>query len=96
LKRTSKEPASTPKAARNAMRTTIKASDARCESRSAIHELNCTETSRQRRLVQRDVPLRTPRRGSGKSEPISEEIHLISNSLRQPPPAAPAKNGFGV
>ena len=29
---------------------------------------SCTKYSRQRRRVQRDLPLRTPRRGSGKSE----------------------------
>jgi hypothetical protein len=29
---------------------------------------NCTKYSRQRRHVQRDLPLRTPQRGSGKSE----------------------------
>jgi hypothetical protein len=30
---------------------------------------NCTKNSRQRRLVREDLPLRTPRRGSGKSKP---------------------------
>ena len=33
----------------------------------------CTKYSRQRRHVQRDLPLRTPQRGSGKSEQSREE-----------------------
>jgi hypothetical protein len=54
-----------------------------------------TKNSRQRRLVREDLPLRTPRRGSGKSGPISEEKDL---SIELPTPAsatAPAKDGFG-
>ena len=36
---------------------------------SAIsRDWNCTKYSRQRRHVQRDLPLKTPQRGSGKSE----------------------------
>ena len=55
-----------------------------------------TKNSRQRRLVREDLPLRTPRRGSGKSGPISEERDL---SIKLPTPAsatAPAKDGFGT
>jgi hypothetical protein len=54
-----------------------------------------TKNSRQRRLVREDLPLRTPRRGSGKSKPISEEMNL---DMELPAPAsatAPAKDGFG-
>jgi hypothetical protein len=60
---------------------------------------NCTKYSRQRRHVQRDLPLRTPQRGSGKSEQsqggASGPDMGTTTSLRQPPPAAPAKDGFG-
>src|SRR5580658_4075806 len=46
-----------------------------------------------------DLPLRTPQRGSGKSEQSQRgesgpDIGTIT-SLRQPPPAAPAKDGSG-
>ena len=34
----------------------------------AQRDWNCTKYSRQRRHVQGDLPLRTPQRGSGKSE----------------------------
>ena len=34
-----------------------------------LRDWSCTKNSRQRRLVREDLPLRTPRRGSGKSEP---------------------------
>ena len=58
-----------------------------------------TKNSRQRRLAREDLPLRTPRRGSGKSKPSQQgtsgpDIETIA-SLRQPPPAARAKDGFG-
>jgi len=60
---------------------------------------NCKKCSRQRRHVQRDLPLRTPQRGSGKSEQsqlrASGAGRWDDASLRQPPPAAPAKDGFG-
>jgi hypothetical protein len=60
---------------------------------------NCTKYSRQRRHVQRDLPLRTPQRASGKSERsqggASGPDIGTTTSLRQPPPAAPAKDGFG-
>ncbi len=69
------------------------------DSFPAPKDRNCTKYSRQRRHVQRDLPLRTPQRGSGKSEQSrlrasGPDIGTIT-SLRQPPPAAPAKNGFG-
>jgi hypothetical protein len=54
-----------------------------------------TKNSRQRRLVHGDLPLRTPRRGSGKSGRISEERDL---SIELPTPASASgsgKNGFG-
>ena len=46
-----------------------------------------------------DLPLKTPQRGSGKSEQLQggesgPDFGTIT-SLRQPPPAAPAKDGFG-
>jgi hypothetical protein len=46
-----------------------------------------------------DLPLKTPQRGSGKSEQSQcgesgPDIGIIT-SLRQPPPAAPAKDGLG-
>src|ERR1035438_9382265 len=44
------------------------------------------ENSRQRRHVRADLPLRAPRRGSGKYETIP---------FHPPPPAAPVKHGFG-
>jgi hypothetical protein len=59
---------------------------------------DCTKNSRQRRHVQRDLPLKTPQRGSGKSEPSVGNVRAgqwNDASLRQPPPAAPAKDGFG-
>jgi hypothetical protein len=54
-----------------------------------------TKNSRQRRLVRGDLPLRTPRRGCGKSKLISEEMDW---DMELPAPAsatAPAKDGFG-
>src|ERR1035437_307218 len=44
------------------------------------------ENSRQRRHVRADLPLRAPRRGSGKYETIP---------FHPPPPEAPVKHGFG-
>ena len=66
---------------------------------SAQKGWNRTKNSRQRRLVREDLPLRAPRRGCGKSEQYLQgmsgpDIGTIA-SLRQPPPAAPAKDGFG-
>src|ERR1039458_392390 len=44
------------------------------------------ENSRQRRHMRADLPLRAPRRGSGKYETIP---------FHPPPPAAPVKHDFG-
>ena len=55
----------------------------------------CTNNSRQRRPVQWDLPPRAPQRGSGKSEPISEEMNYILDSLRQPPPRLRPKTASG-
>jgi hypothetical protein len=38
---------------------------------SEQRDWSCTRNSRQRRHVQRDLPLKTPQRGSGKSRTIS-------------------------
>ena len=60
-----------------------------------VSDTKRTTNSRQRRLVRGDLPLRTPRRGCGKSESISEEMNL---DMELPAPAsatAPAKDGFG-
>ena len=57
--------------------------------------LDRTKNSRQRRLVREDLPLRTPRRGCGKSEPSLEEMNLGYRTPYAASATAPAKDGFG-
>jgi hypothetical protein len=60
------------------------------EGRRILPDTTRTKNSRQRRLVQRDLPLRTPQRGSGKSEPISEDTLSIELSA----PASASGSGI--
>jgi hypothetical protein len=50
----------------------------RCPRLPATFQLkpkwNCTKYSRQRRHVQKDLPLKAPRRGSGKSKQSQETV----------------------
>jgi len=94
-KRVSKERGSKPEAAYDSMGTTMKEDDRQPEISSAMHKPICTKTAASGGSC-RDLPRRTPQRGCGKPELASKGIHSISNCLRQPPPAAPAKDGFGV
>ena len=43
-----------------------------------------TKNSRQRRLVRGDLPLRTPRRGCGKSEPCQREESMLDSGMEPP------------
>jgi len=69
------------------------------EGRSILPGTKRTKYSRQRRLVRGDLPLRTPRRGKRQIRTIPVKSvragHWNDTSLRQPPPAASAKDGFG-